>query len=208
MVFPAPVCPTSAIVWPGEAVNDTSRSTQGPIRAVAEPDPLEAHLAPDRLRAACTGLAGSGTAHRLVEQGEHPLRRGHGALQEVELLREVLQRLEEAAGELDERREHADGQRAVEGPEPAVLQQQRHRHRGEHLHHREEHRVDRDRPQVGIQVLPVELRRTGAAESASRPKSWTTRMPDSRSWRKLLSRASRTRMSRNASRTRRRKIER
>ena len=78
----------------------------GALRTVAKPDPLESHLTAHGLRQPHR-IDRLQHRHRLIQQREHPLGRGHGALQQIELLREILQRLEEAAGELDERRQHA-----------------------------------------------------------------------------------------------------
>ena len=134
-----------------------SRSTHGPVRRCSGTRRPRSAPRPAPAAGAARGSAGSPHGHRLVEQREDPLRRGHRALEQVELLGEVLQRLEEPPGVLDERRQHAHGERAVEHPQPAVPEQQRHRDRGEHLDRREEHRVDRDRPEVRLQVVPVEL---------------------------------------------------
>ena len=41
----------------------------------------------------------------------------------------------------------------LERPEPAVVEQQRHRDRGQHLDHRKEDGVDRDRAAVRLQVV-------------------------------------------------------
>ena len=84
-------------------------------------------------------------------------RRGHGRLQEVELLGHVRDGPEEALGVLDERDERADGQRAAEHPAAAEPQDQRGRQRADQLDRRIEHRVVVDRPQVGVAVLAVDV---------------------------------------------------
>ena len=156
MVFPAPVCPTSAIVCPGDAVNDDVPQHPRARRAVAEPDVLEPHLAPHRPGSA-PGASGSRTVTGSSSSAKTRSDEAMALCSRLNFSRQVLQRLEEAAGELDERRQHADREGAVEHAEPAVPEQQRHGDRGQHLHHREEHGVDRDRAQVRLQVVAVEL---------------------------------------------------
>src|SRR2546422_7445125 len=104
----------------------------GSIRTVSEPHALELDRAPHwtmkpgwRRRLAHHDL--------LIEEREDALGRCHGALQEIELLRQILKRLEETASVLDERRENADRQRTVEYPKPSVPEQECHGHRGQDL---------------------------------------------------------------------------
>ena len=59
------------------------------------------------------GCAGDAIDDRLVEQLEDPLGRGHRRLQDVELLRHVADRPEEALRVLEERDQRAERQRAL-----------------------------------------------------------------------------------------------
>ena len=113
--LPRPGVPDQRDRLPGRGGEGDVPQHPGPVRRVPEPDPLEADLAPHRPRQRRRARR-LGHRHRLVQQGEDPLGRGHRALQQVELLREVLQRLEEAAGVLDERRQHAHREGPVRAP--------------------------------------------------------------------------------------------
>ena len=102
---------------------------------------------------------------RLVEQGEDPFRRRHRRLQDVELLRQVLEGAEEPPHQLQERREHADRHGVVEHPRAAVHEHARDGDGGQQLHHREEDGVDGDRLEVRVEVRPVD-----AVEGRRRPR--------------------------------------
>ena len=96
--------------------------------------------------------------HRRIEQRKDPLRRGHRALQQVELLGQVADRPEEALRVLQERDQRAQRQAvAVDHPSAADPQNQRRRQRADQLDAGIERRVVEDRLDVGVTVLPVDL---------------------------------------------------
>ena len=132
VVLPAPVWPTMATVSPGSMVKETSRSTQsysrreirrcraaslqllalaggffGGLRqgAIGEPDVVELDAARPFRR---LGLSGRDDLGRRVEQLEDALARGHGRLQDVVLLAQVLDGPEEALRILHEGHQHAE----------------------------------------------------------------------------------------------------
>ena len=172
VVLPAPVCPTSASVrpgstrkltplsthsgdairsesratWPRSYANHTSsNSTRTPRRlvAVAGPRRLLHRAEPDRLG--------------LVEQPEHALARRHRLLERVELVRQILQRLEEPAHELEKRGDRSHGQRSdLDAMRPGD-DQARQRDRREHLDHREVERVVGDRIEIRLQMAAIQI---------------------------------------------------
>ena len=93
-----------------------------------------------------------------VHQAEDPLGRRHRALQQVVFLGQVLQRLEEAPGELDERGQNSDRQSLVQHAKAAVPEQRAERHRAEKFHRRKEQRVNGNRSQVRGEVILVDDR--------------------------------------------------
>jgi hypothetical protein len=97
-----------------------------------------------------------------VEEAEDALRRGHRGLQDVELLGEVLQRLEEAPHELEERGDRAHGERADADAPRRRDDERRERHRGEDLDGREVERVDGDALELRLEVRVVERREARA----------------------------------------------
>ena len=80
------------------------------VRQIGEVDPIELELAPNPLRAVRPRRLDD--LRRPVEQPEDALGAGHGALQDVVLLRQVGQRQVEALGVLEEGHQPADRQRA------------------------------------------------------------------------------------------------
>ena len=97
--------------------------------AVGEATPVEAHLARDRLRQ----RARPGRDRRLDrQQVEDAPGRRHRPLVEVERLAQAGQRPQQPLGHVDEHREQADVQVAVQRGLPA--DQQRHRERGQDRH--------------------------------------------------------------------------
>ena len=94
--------------------------------------------------------------HRRVEQPEDPFRRSHGGLQNVVLLGEVLQRLEEASHELQERGNRAHRDRVAADTETGGHQQAGQRKGGQELDDREIQGVDRDRFEMRVEVRLVE----------------------------------------------------
>ncbi len=92
-----------------------------------------------------------------VDQLEDALGAGHGALQDVELLGQVLNRTIEPAHVLEKRGDDAHGQRALQHVQSAVPEDERHGDGGHQLDDRPEQRVVSDRSQVGLQVFGVDL---------------------------------------------------
>src|SRR5271155_4199961 len=96
VVFPAPVCPTIATVSPGSMTKLTSRSTQSSF--VGTGVSLVRAERNSALSAGTVGRLGDrrrGDFDRSVEQFEDALARGHGGLQNVVFLAEILNRPEE-----------------------------------------------------------------------------------------------------------------
>jgi hypothetical protein len=117
VVFPAPVGPTIATVWPG--VRDQGQvPDQLAVGAVGEADVLELDPA--------LADAGRGGGHRGlgllllgVQQLEDPLGAGHAGLQHRRHRGDLGERLGELAGVLDEGLHIAEGQLAGDDPQPA-----------------------------------------------------------------------------------------
>ena len=153
--FPAPVAPTIPTRSPGLTSNDTSRSTQVVAR-VGERDVLE-HDVPLRRRAGVRQrLRRADDRRRGVEQLEDPLRRGHGGLEDVELLREVADRAVEALRVQHERDERPDRQRAVQDPVAAEPDDERGGEGADDFDRGVEHRVVVDRLHVRVAVPVVD----------------------------------------------------
>ena len=122
---------------------------------VREPDVLEADLAggADGIQRRPGWIHDGGFA---VEQAEDPLGRRHRSLEQVVLVGQVLNRAEEAARVVQEGGEHADRDGPSDHCAAPVPDDQRERHRGQLLDHREEQRIVPDRPEVRAQVVLVE----------------------------------------------------
>ena len=84
------------------------------VVVVGEPDVVEARCGPAPGAGRRAGARRRLDRHRLVEQLEDPLGRGHRRLQDVELLRHVADRPEEALRVLQEGDERAERQRPVQ----------------------------------------------------------------------------------------------
>ncbi len=130
MVLPAPVWPTTAMVWLGSRAKETSRNTQsgspgfepetdGPQLlaffrewnvAIGEPNVIEldASRAGDLLR-----FGGREDLGFRIEQLEDTLTRCHRRLQNVVLLAQVLNRAEKPLRVLHKRHQRADGRELV-----------------------------------------------------------------------------------------------
>ena len=148
VVLPAPVWPTMAAVSPGSTVKETPRrihsmswsrvsscSQRGVVRLcgerlellvgeglVGEPDVAELDAAG---AVAGDGVRGRDDLGLGVEQLEDALAGGHGGLQDVVLLAEVLNGAEEALRVLHEGDEDAEGDGAVQDAEAAAPDDQR-----------------------------------------------------------------------------------
>ena len=110
-------------------------------------EPNIAKLDPPGLRAGCDGRNGLRRrldCDRRVEQLEDALGAGHGALQNIVLIAEVLDGLEEALGILNKSHQDADGQSRPEHLVAAVPENQRHCGGTQHLHRGIKQRVGVD----------------------------------------------------------------
>ena len=192
VVLPAPVCPTTAMVSPGSMLKLTSRSTQS-SSVVGEPDVIELEAA-------------AAIGHRLRRGGARDLRLvssslkmrsadGHGGLQDVVLFAEVLNGAEEAQAVLEERHQHAEGERALLDAESAVGEQHGEGEHAEELDHRVEPAVGEDGVLERVHVLAVDGSNCSAL-LRSRLNSCRTTMPLTCSCRYALIRAMATRMRR------------
>src|SRR5688572_1351625 len=97
---------------------------------------------------------------RRVEKAEDPFGRCHRALEDVELLRQIADRPEEALRVLQERDECAQSQwvAAVEDETRAANpENQRRGKRPNQFNRWVEHRVVEDRLNVGVPMLPIDL---------------------------------------------------
>ena len=93
----------------------------------------------------------------MVEHVEDPLAGGHRALERVVLVGEVADGLEEAAGVLDERDEHAGRERRPHRLGPAEPDHEAERERGDDVDGGEEEGVVEDALHLGHAVLVVDL---------------------------------------------------
>ena len=123
VVLPAPVWPTMATVWPGSTRKETSRRTQSSSlglapAAIGEGDVAELDFAAHDAELA--SRADGRRRQRLVEQLENAFGGGHGRLQDIELVAQVLNGLEESLRVLHEGDEHADGHHAGQRSQAAV----------------------------------------------------------------------------------------
>ena len=148
-------------------LRDEAHATQHPRRGIAplaivEPDILERdrdgflHPLPCRRWPARQHLGRRGLGRRRVEQEKDPLRRGHGLLQRVELVRQILKRLVESSEELKECGHHSDAQRPHADAMRARHEQDRQGEGRQELDRREVERIDGDRAQVRVEVAAVE----------------------------------------------------
>ncbi len=123
VVLPAPVWPTMATVWPGSTWKETSRRIQSSsagigVAAIGEGDVAEFDFAADAAERAT--LLGGKCRERLVEQPEDAFGGGHGRLQDIELVAQILDGLKEALRVLHEGDEHADRDRAGQRSQAAI----------------------------------------------------------------------------------------
>ena len=110
----------------------------------------------DPLPPSC-GRHGRRDDDRLVDQLENPLGRRHRRLQDVELLRHVADRPEEAQRVLQERDERAKRERVPQDAAAAIPDDQRRRQRAHDLDGRIEDRIVEDGIDVRVPVLPIDL---------------------------------------------------
>src|SRR5688500_12209228 len=92
-----------------------------------------------------------------VQQREDALRRGHRALQDVELLRQVHDRPEEALRVHDEGHQRPERQRALQHPSAADPDNQRRGYRAHQLDGGIEHRVEKDRIDVRVAMPAIDF---------------------------------------------------
>ena len=102
------------------------------------------------------GAAGGRMVGLRVEQLEDALGRRHGALQDVVLLAEVLNRPEESQAVLQERHQHAERQSAAFDAQAAVREDGRQRQHGDEFHHRVEPAIGGDGVLVGVHVIAID----------------------------------------------------
>ena len=102
------------------------------------------------------GRRGRRDLHRRVEQSEDALGRSHRRLQDVELLRQVADRLEEALRVLQARDQHAELDRVLHGPPAAVPDDEGSGARAQYLDRRVEGGVVEDGLDVGVAVRAVD----------------------------------------------------
>jgi hypothetical protein len=91
-----------------------------------------------------------------IQHAEDPLGRRHGPLEEVVLLRKVLDGAEEAPGVLEEGGHHPHRGAPNQDRDPAVPEDQGQRHRREELDDGEEEGVVGDGAEVGGQIVLVD----------------------------------------------------
>src|SRR5579871_183436 len=94
--------------------------------------------------------------NRSIQQFKNALAGCHGALKNVVLVAQVLDRAEETLRVLHERSEHADGDSAAEDAESAKINHHGNGHAGKDFHHRIVERVSHDGVFIRVHVLGVD----------------------------------------------------
>ena len=180
MVFPAPVWPTMATVWPGSMVKETSfrihsmslsAASSARLAAAWSAAPLDRRLLlrrqlligkPDVAEFDAVGAVARARmrgAHNFrlgIEQLEDALAGGHGGLQDVVLVAQVLNGPPEALRVHVEHGQHADGDRAGQHAESAAPDHQRNGNHREQIDRRVVERVGKDRVFERDHVLAVD----------------------------------------------------
>ena len=116
---------------------------------------------------AVSGAEGGSTVSFGIQQLENPFRGGHGSLQNVVLLAQVLDGAEETQSVLQKCHHHSQCQAAGLNAQAAVSQNGRQGQHGNEFHHRIKPAVGRDGVLVCIHVLAVDaVKFLGAAPFA------------------------------------------